>query len=118
MDNNKKCAATVVYINSEFIGSGDDVLGELLMGNFLSTMGDFVNDISHILLVNSGVKLVCEGSEKLDLMKMLEGSGVNILSCLTCLNHFQLKDRIKAGKTSNMFSILEVITSANKVLTP
>lgn len=118
MEKCKKYAKTIVYINSEFMGSGDDVLGELLMGNFLSTMGDFVNDISHILLVNSGVKLVCEGSDKLYMMKMLEESGVDILSCGTCLNHFQMKDSIKAGKTSNMFSILEVITSADKVLTP
>ncbi len=118
MENNKTYAATVVYINSEFMGSGNDILGELLMGNFLSTMGDFVNDISHILLVNTGVKLVCEGSDKLDLMKMLRDSGVEILSCGTCLNHFKLMDRVKAGKTSNMFSILEVITSADKILTP
>ena len=110
--------AVAVYINSESIGAGDDALGTLLMGNFLSTLGDFVPQVSHILLVNSGVKLVCEGSDKSELMSMLEESGVEILSCGTCINHFSLKDKIKAGKISNMFSILEVMTDAEKVLTP
>lgn len=108
---------TVIYINSEQMGSGDDGLGAQLMGTFLSTLGDFVKDISHILLVNSGVKLVCEGSDKLETMVMLEEAGVEILSCGTCINHFNLKDKIKAGKISNMFSIIDLMGKTGKVIT-
>lgn len=118
MEKEPGTATTVIYINSELMGSGDDGLGEKLLGNFLSTLGDFVQNISHILLVNSGVKLACEGSDKLEMMMMLEESGIQILSCGTCLNHFNLNDKVRAGMASNMFSILEVLTNADKVLTP
>lgn len=118
MESKMKQSFTVIYINSEFMGNGDDGLGDLLMGNFLSTLGDFVKEVSHILLVNSGVKLSCAGSNKVDVMKMLEESGVEILSCGTCLNSFDLANKIRAGKISNMFTILEIITRSEKILTP
>ncbi len=118
MEKEKKQVTTVLYINSEMMGGRDDELGAILMGNFLSTLGDFVKDVSHILLVNGGVKLACEGSDKLDLMNMLDESGVEILSCKTCLEHFGLTHRVRAGSISNMFSILEALTGAGKVISP
>jgi len=107
-----------VYINSEIMGSGDDELGTLLMGNFLSTLGDFVKDVSHILLVNGGVKLACEGSDCTGMLQMLEENGVDILSCKTCLNRFGMTDKVRAGKVSNMYSILEALTGARRVISP
>lgn len=115
-DNDKN--GMVIYINSELMGCGDTVLGRKLMNNFFATLGDFVNEVSHIALVNSGVKLACSGSPVLDTMKLLEESGIEILSCATCLAHFNLKEEQRAGSISNMFSILEVIAKAEKVLTP
>lgn len=109
---------TVIYINSERMGSGDDGLGTLLIGTFLSTLGDFVREVSHILLVNGGVKLACEGSDKADYLVSLEEAGVEILSCGTCVNHFELTDKVKAGQISNMFTILQVLTTADSIVTP
>ncbi|MDW7772279.1 MAG: sulfurtransferase-like selenium metabolism protein YedF [Desulfobulbaceae bacterium] len=118
MVKGKKLPATVVYINSDHMGRGDDELGALLMGNFLTTLGDFLHDVSHLLLVNAGVRLACEDSDKADILAMLEGSGVEILCCTTCLNHFNIKDRLKTGQVSNMFTIVEILTNARKVITP
>ena len=118
MEQTKKQPETVVYINSDFMGEGDKGLGALLMGNFLSTLGDFRQDVTHIILVNAGVKLACEGSDKAAVLAILEESGIEILSCVTCLNHFNIKDKVKAGQISNMFSIVEVLTGARKVITP
>ena len=50
MNNEKIKPTTVVYINSELMGIGDDKLGDLLMSNFLSTLDDFVREVSHITL--------------------------------------------------------------------
>ncbi len=118
MNTNKRENQMVIYINSELMGSGEDGLGKKLMGNFIATLGDFVQEVSHIALVNSGVKLVCRNSPVLENMKMLEESGIEILSCGTCLTHFALKEELRVGGASNMFSILEVISKAEKVLTP
>ena len=118
MDHNSNKPATVIYINAEIIGGGDQELGAILMRNFLSTLGDFVRHVSHILLINSGVKIACQGSAVLDSMTMLEENGIEVLSCKTCLNHFNLQDKIMAGRSSNMFEILTIITRAQNVLTP
>lgn len=109
---------TVIYINSEQMGSGDNELGTQLMGTFLSTLGDFVKEVSHILLVNGGVKLACEGSDKTDILVSLNEAGIEILSCGTCINRFNLSDKVKAGQVSNMFAILQVLTTADKIITP
>lgn len=118
MENDKIKPTTVIYINSELMGFGDEKLGTLLMRNFLSTLGDFVNEVSHILLVNGGVKLACEGSDKADILVSLEEAGIEILSCGTCINHFNLSDKVNAGQISNMFAILQVLTSADTIVTP
>lgn len=108
----------VIYLNSDCMGRGDDDLGRGLLDTFLGTLADFVPQVSHILLVNAGVKLICEGSPALENMGMLEGGGVRILACGTCLAHYNLKEKVKVGSVSNMFSILEVLSDAEKVLTP
>ncbi len=118
MKNEKIKSTTVIYINSELMGFGDDKLGDLLMGNFLSTLGDFVKEVSHILLLNGGVRLACEGSDIVDTLVSLEEAGVQILSCGICINHFKLADKVKAGKVSNMFTILQELTAADKILAP
>jgi len=108
----------IVYINSDRMGQGDDDLGQNLIATFLETATNFVGDISHILLVNSGVKLACTGSAALESMKMLANAGVTILACGTCLKHFQLMEKIEAGAPSNMFTILDLVSKSEKVLTP
>ena len=108
----------VVYINSDRMGNGDDELGMKLINIFIATLADFVPDVSHITLVNSGVRLVCKESPALENMKMLENAGVEILSCGTCLDHFDLQEALEVGSRSNMFTILEAISKAEKVLTP
>ena len=108
----------VVYINSDKMGSGDDALGSKLMTIFLSTLADFVPEVSHIALVNSGVKLACKASPALENMQQLEGAGVEIISCGTCLDHYELKAELASGEVSNMFTILDAISKAGKVLTP
>ena len=70
-DNRKK--TMVIYLNSETMGRGNDELGALLMGNFLLHLGES-GDISHILLVNSAVKMACSGSDQVEAMQMLQAA--------------------------------------------
>ncbi len=108
----------VVYINAETMGRGDDELGAVIMGAYVETLTNFVGSISHILLVNGGVKLVCAGSDVLDNLQQLAEAGVEILSCGTCLKHFNITDELQAGSVSNMFTILDAMSNSRKVLQP
>jgi selenium metabolism protein YedF len=68
---------TVLFLSSDTIGSGDDVLGAKLMKNFLSTLPE-MDDLWRIICVNSAVRLAVEGSVFLDSLKALErGRGLH-----------------------------------------
>lgn len=71
---------------------------------------------SHILFMERGVKLLLPESLSLDAIKVLEGRGVEMLACQTCLDFYGIKDRIAAGKVSNMPEIVEVMHEAGKVI--
>lgn len=110
--------ATVIYLNSTAMGRGDDSLGEKLLAVFLDTLGNIAPRVSHVVLVNGGVKLACAGSPVLEQLQNLASTGIAILSCNTCLNHFVIKDRLQAGKVANMMEIVEILSSSARIVNP
>jgi selenium metabolism protein YedF len=108
--------STVVYVPSETLGRGDEALGGVLMAAYLDTLAQFAQEISHVIFINSGVKLAVEGSPVLEQIQALERMGAQVLCCGTCLNHFRLADRLRVGSISNMLAILEVISRAGRVM--
>ena len=113
-----KNGGLVIYINSAVMGRGDDKLGANLMGVYLDTLANFATDISHVILVNSGVKLACKGSGSLEQLENLAGTGIKILSCGTCLNYFELKEELSVGTVSNMVEIIEAKQNCAKIMIP
>lgn len=110
--------AMAVYINAEVMGRGDDQLGQVLMKAYMETLLHFANRISHILLVNGGVKLACAGSPVLDHLRDLAGMEVEILACGACLKHYGLEGKLAVGAVSNMYTIVDQLTKSSKILTP
>ena len=108
----------VIYITSEFMGQGSDELGQILMNAYFETISHFATEISHIMLINSGVKLAIEGSEVLEQIRELEKMDIEILVCGTCLNFFKIKNQLGTGTVSNMFTILEALAKTDRVLSP
>jgi selenium metabolism protein YedF len=99
-------------IQSEGLGHGDDQLGSILMANFLRLLGESPEKPSTLVFWNGGVKLACEGSPVLVHLQKLEGQGVEIVACTTCLEHFDLTDKLKVGKPTTMVkSIQSMINS-------
>jgi selenium metabolism protein YedF len=107
-----------VYISADIMGQGADKLGHILINAFLESITHIAREISHIILVNSGVRLAVEKSESLHHLQELEKTGVEILVCGTCLNFYNIKDQLAAGTISNMYTILETMSKADKVISP
>ncbi len=108
-------AGLTVLLASDRVGRGDDGLGALLMRGFLYALAESDDPPSRIILMNHGVRLAAEGSESLANLKRLEGSGVELLVCGTCLDYLGLKESLSAGRVSNMYEIAELL-SAGRVL--
>ena len=71
-----------------------------------------------ILFYNGGAKLTCEESPTLEDLKSLEAQGVEILTCGTCLDYYHLKDKLVVGGVTNMYSIVESMAEAGKIIRP
>ena len=106
----------VIMITTDRFGSGDDELGAILMKAFLYTLWDVERKPAKILLINDGVRLATENKETIDSLKLLEEAGVEIFSCGTCLDYYQLKDKLGVGQATNMYDTVDSLLSAGKVI--
>ena len=107
----------VIFLNKDRIGHGEDELGKMLMKAFLTNVLAVEPLPTHIAFMNAGVRLTVGESEVLDILKELEKKSVNLLVCGTCLDYFELKDKLGVGKVSNQNEIVKTFTAASKVIT-
>jgi selenium metabolism protein YedF len=106
----------ILVISSDTLGRGDAELGNILIRAFFHTLGEVEPLPQTIIFFNAGVKLACEGSPALDDLQALENNGIEMLVCGTCLDYFELKDKLVAGQVSNMYDIAETMLTAGKVV--
>ena len=71
-----------------------------------------------MLFYNGGAKLTTEGSASLEDLKKLEAQGVEILTCGTCLDYYGLTEKLQVGGVTNMYTIVEKLAGAGKVIKP
>jgi selenium metabolism protein YedF len=109
---------TLVFLSTEVLGHGSDELGAKLMANFLATLPEMGGNLWRIVMVNGGVKLASTPGRALDALKKLEASGVSMLVCGTCLEHYGLLDQKQVGETTNMLDIVTSLDLADKVIRP
>lgn len=106
----------LILIGTDSMGTGDDGLGQKLIANFIGTLKEMGPELWCLVFLNAGVKLTVPGSEVLASLQNLEKSGVMILVCGTCLNHFQLLEKKQVGETTNMLDIVTHMQLADKVV--
>ncbi len=109
---------TVLLCASEMMGEGDGELGRLLLKNFLITLLDTTEIPDCIYFVNSGVKLVCDGAETVEILQKLTCRGIDIASCGLCLEYYKLKNNLQVGRVTNMLEIAEAQLSAGRIIRP
>lgn len=108
---------TVVVFASDRMGDGDPELGATLMRAFCQTIVQ-LEAPQKLLFYNRGIFLALNDSPVLNELKGLEEMGVSLLVCGTCLNFYQVFERLAVGQVSNMYSILEAQTQAGRIIRP
>lgn len=69
-----------------------------------------------IAFMNEGVMLPCQEEQIVESLKTLMEQGTKVLVCGTCLNFYNLSDKLGCGTVSNMYEILEALDSCGKVM--
>lgn len=108
---------TIILITKDRLGEGSDELGALLMNSYLYTLTEILPYPTGIIFLNGAVKLTIKGSEALEHIRVLESNGVEILSCGTCLDYFELNDQLAVGSVSNMYTIVEKLNRTDNIIT-
>ncbi len=103
----------VLLLGSEGMGRGDDRLGLTILGNFLKTLVANPLRPDRIVCWNAGVKLLTQDSPVIAQLQDLEGVGVEILACKTCVEHFGLQEKLRAGEISTMPVISDLLLRSN-----
>lgn len=107
---------TLIQITQNGMGNGSEELGLKLITNYFKLL-DADGRLPKILVFyNGGVKLICENSPALEALQNLENKGVKLLACKTCLDYFQLTDRVKVGSVGSMPDIITLQADADKVI--
>ena len=108
----------VVAIDSAAMGTGNEELGKVLMKGFIYALSQLEELPRTILFYNGGAFITTEGSDSLEDLKSMEAQGVVIKTCGTCLNYYNLSDKLAVGEVTNMYDIVETLTGASKVIKP
>lgn len=103
-----------VAFGANTMGKGEEELGKILIKSLMYTISE-TDPLPHTLVFyNSGVFLTTEGSPVLDDIKKMEEQGVEVISCGTCLDYYQLKEKLQVGEISNMYTIYEKLSDPTK----
>ena len=107
----------IVVVSSDRMGTGNDELGKVLIKGFIYAVTQ-LDTLQKMLFYNGGATLTTEGSDSIEDLKSLEAQGVEILTCGTCLDYYHLKDKLVVGGVTNMYSIVESMAEAGKIIRP
>ena len=113
----RSVAGPVIVINRQGMGSGSDELGKILIQAFINTLKEVSPLPSAILCYNAGVFVAAESAPTVPSLSDLVERGVTLLVCGTCVDYYDLKGKIAVGTISNMYDILQQLSTAEKVIT-
>lgn len=106
----------VLVVSEDKMGRGPAELGDILVRSFFYSLGEIDHRPQTVIFLNTGVRLVIEGSPIVENLGALAEQGVSLLACGTCLDYFDLRDQLAVGRISNMYDIAETMMSAGKVV--
>ena len=107
----------VIVFKSDGMGMTDaQPLREKLASTFLRLINDPEALPHAVCFYTDGVKLVCDGSPILAELRALEGRGVPLVICKTCLDYLGLRDHVEVGHISAMEHIMTDMEHAENVV--
>jgi hypothetical protein len=110
-------SSTVILVNNDGIGTADELLRHKLLKVYLTMLLENGLYPGAICFYASGVKMVVEGSPVLSLLYSLEEKGVRIIICITCLDYYELREKVAVGIVGGMNDIVLAQWMASKVIT-
>ena len=110
----------VVLVRQEGLGqvpAQDRKFALEMFDKFLHTMETQPVRPEAICFYTDGVKLACKGSPVVPSLKLIQGMGVRLVLCRSCLDYFGLLEDVAVGDVGGMNDILKLLMEADHVIT-
>jgi hypothetical protein len=110
----------VVLATREGLGQvkpGDHDFGLAMFEKFLHTLEAQPHKPAALCFYTEGVRLVCSGSPVVPALQLLEGMGVRLIACESCLVQYGLTDAVRVGRVGGMKEIVAELLAADSVVT-
>ena len=108
---------TVILVTNNGMGNADLALQQKLIAKYFQLLMQNGNLPAAICFYTNGVRLTVTGSPVIEELKALEGKGVRLVVCSTCLDYFGIANQIQVGIVGGMTDIIEAQTKAAKIIT-
>ncbi len=96
----------LLVVGTDTMGKEEE-LGKTLMKAYFETIKTYKQLPHTIFFLNAGVKLTTINEEVVTILRDIEGMGVEIYSCGTCLKHYRLEAQLKVGHRGTTNHIVE-----------
>jgi hypothetical protein len=107
---------TVILVARNGMGDAEPELQLRLMGTYFKVLLEDRSLPAAICFYTEGVRLAVEGSPVLDILNELEGRGVRLILCRTCLEFFGLTGKVRVGIVGGMGDIVAAQAAAARVV--
>ncbi len=106
----------VILLSSDQFGKGEKELGEGILETFFTLLKQNSELPKAIFCMNSGVFTLTENSFVSVHLKELEKKGVDVIACKTCVDYYDVENKLVAGKIGGMPQFIE-LASKYEVIT-
>lgn len=95
----------------------DEPFGREMLEKFFHALESQPRKPYAICFYTEGVKAACDGAPCVLGLKLLEGLGVKLVACESCLNYYDLADSLVVGQPGGMNAIVGLMAEADQVIT-
>ena len=117
MTDREGSKSIMIQVIHDGMGAADPALQHTLLRKYLLVLRENNTLPGAICFYTSGVKMVVEGSPVIDVLQTLEARGVRLIACKTCLDYFDLLEKVRVGIVGGMGDIVAAQWLADKVIT-
>lgn len=114
----KPNTSSVVVVSSQYMGSGDDILGTTLMKGFFYSLTQLDELPAAVIFYNGGIFHALSGADAVQDLTYLSEHGVQILTCGACLNYHNAADKLAVGEITDMYTIVTLLQNTAIKITP
>lgn len=98
----------IILLGTDSWGKGDEPLGNTILESFFTILKQEKDRPAAIFCMHRGVLTLTDASVISLHLKEIQEQGVPVLACKTCVDYYEVSDKLSAGEISTMKRFIEL----------